>query len=338
MAISSDEGRSFDYMLTGPYETTNAFLTRDDEFVVFTYGPSERSDGAAGVYRWIPGSQTKSMLIQRNSLLLILIAIMLAAVFLLPFALLQRPLGTGVQVLTASVEDSDTNEDWQPPRPPAAAERVGEREKMVRHQIEKPRGFRTAVKNDKVLDAMRAVPRHVFVPVDRQRLAYRDTPLPIGFGQTISQPYIVALMTEQLRLTPKSKVLEIGTGSGYQASVLAHLTPHIYSIEIVEKLAERTKKVLEEEGYGAVKLRRGDGYFGWEEAAPFDAIIVTCAAGHLPPALWKQLKPGGRIVAPIGGSGSQRLLVFIKTREGRRRTKSITGVRFVPMTGRMRGE
>jgi protein-L-isoaspartate(D-aspartate) O-methyltransferase len=205
---------------------------------------------------------------------------------------------------------------------------------MVRVQIAEPHDGRRAVKDEAVLEAMRQVPRHAFVPEARRGDAYDDTPLPIGHGQTISQPYIVALMTELLELKPDARVLEIGTGSGYQAAVLAQLTPHVYSIEIVAPLAERAAKTLEQQQYRDVTCRSGDGYFGWAEHAPFDAVIVTCAAGHLPPPLWDQLKPGGRIVIPIGGPYElQRLIVVTKTADGKRRSQTIIPVAFVPMTG-----
>jgi protein-L-isoaspartate(D-aspartate) O-methyltransferase len=225
---------------------------------------------------------------------------------------------------------------WTPPKPPAAAERAREREEMVVSQIAGAADGRGAIKSEAVLDAMRTVPRHAFVPAAGQRQSYADSPVPIGHGQTISQPYIVALMSELLELNPGQKVLEIGTGSGYQAAVLAHLTPHVYTIEIIEPLARGAEKALAAQGYADVKRRTGDGYFGWPEEAPFDAIIVTCAAGHLPPPLWEQLKPGGRIVVPIGGPFEvQRLVVLTKTPQGLRRSKSIIPVAFVPMTGEM---
>ena len=228
-------------------------------------------------------------------------------------------------------------EKWTPPVPRGAKERLEERRRMVETQISRPKDGRTPVKDEKVLKAMRAVPRHVFVPDPVRRSAYRDGPLSIGRGQTISQPYIVARMTELLGIGPDSKVLEVGTGSGYQAAVLAHLTPHVHSIEIIEPLATRAAKALREQGYDRVKTRRADGYFGWAEKGPFDAIIVTCAAGHLPPPLWKQLKPGGRIVIPIGGPFEvQRLVVVEKTKEGKRRSKAVMAVRFVPLTGTVR--
>ncbi len=225
---------------------------------------------------------------------------------------------------------------FTPPRPVAGAERADERYEMVRRQIAEPPGGRTRVTDEKVLDAMRAVPRHVFVPKTNRRHAYRDRPLPIGHGQTISQPYIVAFMTEVLEIDAGTKVLEIGTGSGYQAAVLAHLTPHLYSIEIIEPLHATASRVLKEQGYDQVTLKAGDGYYGWAEHAPFDAIIVTCAAGHLPPPLWEQLKPGGRIVIPIGGRfETQRRVVVTQNEDGTRRSKTILPVRFVPMTGKV---
>ncbi len=216
---------------------------------------------------------------------------------------------------------------------PALAEYAKERDEMVIRTIERPWDGRTRVKSKVVIDAMRSVPRHAFIPRAQRGQAYADSPLPIGHGQTISQPYIVALMTELLELSPESKVLEIGTGSGYQAAVLAHLTPYVYSVEIIEPLAERAAETLRAQGYTEVKTRRADGYFGWPEHAPYDAIIVTCAAGHLPPPLWEQLKPGGRIVIPIGGQYEvQRLVVVTKTQEGKRNSRTVLPVRFVPMT------
>ncbi|MFO7898397.1 MAG: protein-L-isoaspartate(D-aspartate) O-methyltransferase [Planctomycetota bacterium] len=224
-------------------------------------------------------------------------------------------------------------EDWEPPEPPAAKERAAERQKMVRSQIAGPVDFRDPVTDKAVLDAMRTVPRHAFVPARQRPNAYQDSPLGIGYGQTISQPYIVACMTELLDLEPGDKVLEIGTGSGYQAAVLAQLTPNMYTIEIIEALADRAAGTLKAQGYKTVRTKHADGYHGWPEHAPYDAIIVTCAAGHIPPPLWKQLKPGGRLVAPIGGPyQAQRLILAEKTEDGRRRTRSVMAVRFVPLT------
>ena len=218
--------------------------------------------------------------------------------------------------------------------PRGARERVDERRRMVEQQISNPRDGRERITERRVLDAMLAVPRHAFVPASVREHAYTDSALPIGYGQTISQPYIVALMTEHLRLPEGGKVLEVGTGSGYQAAVLAHVTSHVYTIEIVEDLARMARKNLEGQGYEGVQARAGDGYGGWAEHAPFDGIIVTCAPGRLPPALWEQLRPGGRIVIPIGPADRiQRLVVISKTADGQRRTQHITEVRFVPMTG-----
>ena len=215
------------------------------------------------------------------------------------------------------------------------AELQKQRDAMVDVQIARQDPYRDAVKDPAVLAAMRAVPRHEFVPPERRASAYDDTPLPIGHGQTISQPYIVALMTELLGLQPGQKVLEIGTGSGYQAAVLYELTPHVYSMEIVEPLCRQAEERLKRLGYTTVQVRCGDGYDGWPEHGPFDAIIVTCAAGHVPPPLWEQLKPGGRMAIPIGGTyDTQRLVVLTKQADGGRTSRNVLPVRFVPMTGK----
>ncbi|MBN1490364.1 MAG: protein-L-isoaspartate(D-aspartate) O-methyltransferase [Phycisphaerae bacterium] len=210
---------------------------------------------------------------------------------------------------------------------------------MVRRQIASPRDGRIAVRDERVLEAMREVPRHLFVPSALADDAYTDRPLPIGHGQTISQPYIVALMTEALQLKSGDKVFEVGTGSGYQAAVLAELTPHVYTVEIVEPLAERTIKLFKRLGYSTIHARAGDGYEGWPEAAPFDAMIVTCAASKVPEPLWQQLKPGGRIVIPVGEAGwTQQLTIVSKTADGQRRDDSIIPCVFVPMTGKIQKE
>lgn len=181
--------------------------------------------------------------------------------------------------------------------------------------------------------AMGKVPRHEFVPESLQRLAYRDRPLPIGGGQTISQPYIVAVMTELLELPDGARVLEIGTGSGYQAAVLAELADEVYSIEILPELAAGAAAVLARLGYANVDVRSGDGYAGWPEHAPFDGIIVTAAAPEVPPPLLDQLRPGGRMVIPVeGGFGAQDLLVIEKTTDGQTLKESVLPVRFVPFT------
>jgi protein-L-isoaspartate(D-aspartate) O-methyltransferase len=209
------------------------------------------------------------------------------------------------------------------------------RERMVRFDIANETLLgRDAVKDETVLSVMRTVPRHKFVPPEQIAQAYADRPLPIGYGQTISQPYIVAKMTELLRLKPGNKVLEIGTGSGYQAAVLAEIIDEVYTIEIVRPLAEQAARRLKDGGYDNVRTQVGDGYFGWKEHAPYDGIIVTAAASHIPPPLIEQLKPGGRIVIPVGPPlGFQQLFVLEKDLEGKITQRSIMGVRFVPLTG-----
>jgi protein-L-isoaspartate(D-aspartate) O-methyltransferase len=197
---------------------------------------------------------------------------------------------------------------------------------MVRDQIEE-RGVRDA----RVLAAMRKVPRHLFVPPDERSLAYDDTPLPIGYNQTISQPYVVAFMTEALELKPQDRVLEIGTGSGYQAAVLAELVREVYTVEIVVPLARQAEERLRQMGYANVHVRSGDGYRGWPQAAPFEAIMVTAAPDHVPPPLVEQLREGGRLVLPLG-RWEQDLIRLRRTPKGITR-ESLLPVRFVPMTG-----
>jgi len=188
--------------------------------------------------------------------------------------------------------------------------------------------------SDKVLAALGRVERHLFVPPGQVRYAYENRPLPIGHGQTISQPYIVALMTDLLELDDNDVVLEVGTGSGYQAAVLAELVDHVYSIEIIEALAVSARERLARLGYDNVTTKLGDGYYGWEEHAPFEAIIVTAAASHVPPPLIAQLKPGGRMVIPVGGRFMTQLLLLLeKGDDGEIVTRQIGAVRFVPLTG-----
>jgi protein-L-isoaspartate(D-aspartate) O-methyltransferase len=203
-----------------------------------------------------------------------------------------------------------------------------QRAAMVRTQIE-ARGIKDAA----VLAAMRHVPRHEFVPMSLQPLAYDDHPLPIEAGQTISQPLIVALMTELLQVKPGQRVLEIGTGSGYQAAVLAELGVEVYSIEIVDTLATSARARLTRLGYQKVNVRAGDGYLGWPEVAPFDGIIITAAPPRVPEPLIAQLKPGGRLVVPEGVR-EQELVVYAKSPDGQLRRTTVLPVRFVPMTGR----
>ena len=185
----------------------------------------------------------------------------------------------------------------------------------------------------RVLDAMRSVPRHLFVPSSQLPFAYDNRPLPIGQGQTISQPYIVALMTDLMRPKKTDRVLEIGTGSGYQAAVLAELVGTVYTIEIVPPLAEESRERLKRLGYANVSVRTGDGYKGWPEHAPFDSIMVTAGAGEVPPPLVQQLKPGGRLVIPVGPAHSiQYLTVIEKQADGSTRSRQVAPVRFVPFT------
>ncbi len=200
---------------------------------------------------------------------------------------------------------------------------------MVQDQL-----AREGVADPRVLQAMREVPRHLFVPEEHRARAYQPYPLPIGEGQTISQPYVVAFMTEILRLGPGDKVLEVGTGSGYQAAVASRLAGEVYTVEIFESLAASARERLARLGYRNVHVRQGDGYFGWKEEAPFDAIIVTCAGGHLPPPLIDQLKPGGRMVMPVGGPFmTQNLVLVEKDRQGRLSQRNVLPVMFVRLLG-----
>ncbi|MBW2183781.1 MAG: protein-L-isoaspartate(D-aspartate) O-methyltransferase [Deltaproteobacteria bacterium] len=202
------------------------------------------------------------------------------------------------------------------------------REKMVKYDL-KGRDIR----DEKVLSVMGKVKRHLFVNKDLWNVAYNDHPLRIGEGQTISQPYIVALMTQCLSLKPDDKVLEIGTGSGYQAAVLAEIVDQVYSIEIKEKLAKKASDKLKDLGYKNIKVKQGDGYLGWPQHAPFDAVIVTCAANHIPPALVEQLKEGGRLIMPVGSTSFHQTLTLITKVKGKKKVEHISGVRFVPMVG-----
>jgi protein-L-isoaspartate(D-aspartate) O-methyltransferase len=199
-----------------------------------------------------------------------------------------------------------------------------ERLQMVERQIK-----RRGISDERVLAAMEKVPRHLFVPVDEISSAYDDSPLPIGHGQTISQPYIVALMTEALDLKPHHKVLEIGTGSGYQAAVLAELADTVFTIELVEPLGRAAKEKLKELGYDNVVAKIGDGYRGWPEHEPFDAIIVTAAPEEIPQALVDQIADGGRMIVPVGRYYQE--LIFIEKADGKVKKKTVAQVRFVPM-------
>jgi protein-L-isoaspartate(D-aspartate) O-methyltransferase len=204
---------------------------------------------------------------------------------------------------------------------------------MVR-TIRQYSGAATAVTDERVLQAMGHVPRHSFVPASERSHAYRDSPVPIGFGQTISQPYIVALMSQLADVQPGMKVLEVGTGSGYQAAVLYELTDQVYTIEIIAPLAECTHGLFEELGLTGIQAKEGDGYYGWAPGAAFDRILVTAAAEHIPPPLLRQLNPGGRMVIPVGPKwGNQELLLVTKSASGEVSTRALLPVRFVPLTG-----
>jgi protein-L-isoaspartate(D-aspartate) O-methyltransferase len=200
---------------------------------------------------------------------------------------------------------------------------------MVEEQIR-----REGISDPRVLQSMRDVPRHLFVPREMRYRAYAPRPLPIGEGQTISQPYIVGFMTEILRLKPSDRVLEVGTGSGYQAAVASRIAREVYTVEIFESLAAGSRRTLSELGFANVHVRQGDGYYGWEEKAPFDAIIVTCAGGHIPPPLLRQLKDGGRMVMPVGGPFLTQNLVFIeKSADGSVSQRNVLPVAFVRLLG-----
>jgi len=210
---------------------------------------------------------------------------------------------------------------------PTAAEFATHRQRMVEQQL-KPRG----IKDERVLAAMAKVPREEFIPVDARADAYEDGPLPIGYDQTISQPYVVAFMTEQLRPKQSDRVLEIGSGSGYQAAILRELVAEVYTIEIVEPLAKSAEATLQRLGYNNVHIKAGDGYKGWPEEAPFDAIIVTCAPEKVPQSLVDQLKDGGRMVIPVGERFAQQLYLLEK-KNGQLKESVTLPVRFVPMAG-----
>lgn len=236
----------------------------------------------------------------------------------------QFPFRTSTPSITEEIKVEEADSPEANPDPYLVA-----RLKMVEDTI-----ARRGIEDERVLDAMETVPRHVFVPEEYLYQAYEDHPLPIGYGQTISQPYIVAWMTELLELKPGEKVLEIGTGSGYQAAVLAAFRDiEVYSVEIVPELAETAADRLIELGYTQVKVKQGDGYYGWEEYAPYDAIIVTAAPDHLPAPLVGQLKEGGRIVIPIGPPGGWQDLWKFIFQDGEIQAYNLGGVAFVPFTG-----
>ncbi len=230
----------------------------------------------------------------------------------------------------AAPERTKTAVSLSSPTPAESVQYAAERERMVSEQIA-ARGVRDLL----VLSAMRSVPRHEFVPEELRPGAYRDAPLPIGEGQTISQPYIVALMTEALGLEGGEKVLEVGTGSGYQAAVLDEIVDQVFTVEIHESLAQRARETLAHLGYADIQVRAGDGYRGWPEEAPFDAIVVTAAPDHVPEPLLQQLRVGGRLVLPVGRK-RQVLQVWTRTEEGFE-NRNLVPVQFVPMTGEAEG-
>jgi protein-L-isoaspartate(D-aspartate) O-methyltransferase len=213
-----------------------------------------------------------------------------------------------------------------PPDPAEEAALAAARARMVREQI-----VARGVTDARVLGAMGQVPRHEFVPAAQRSLAYEDGPLPIGHGQTISQPYVVAFMTAALAPQPRDRVLEIGTGSGYQAAVLSGLVAEVFTIEVVAPLAQRARADLQRLGFANVQIRTGDGHLGWPEAAPFDAIIVTCAPEEVPMALVEQLKAGGRMIIPVGPEHGVQELVLLRKTPGGLKQQDVLPVRFVPM-------
>ena len=231
----------------------------------------------------------------------------------------------------ATTAVSTTTPSPQPAAPSTEDPFADRRESMVYTGI-----INYGIKDQAVIEAMRTVPRHEFVPEEYLDQAYANHPLPIGYGQTISQPYIVALMTEAAELSPEDVVLEIGTGSGYQAAVLAEIVDHVYTIEIISALAERAEADLARLGYENITVRNADGYFGWPEQAPFDAILVTAAPDHIPQPLVQQLKIGGNMIIPVGPVGGvQTLWRVTRVSETETRTENLGAVRFVPLT---RGE
>jgi len=232
-----------------------------------------------------------------------------------------RPMAAFVFVVAAGCARGD------PPRDAASPQAYADRRRMMVDHV----ASRDIV-DRRVLEAMRRVERHKFVPANQQHAAYADRPLPIGHEQTISQPYIVALMTQLVEPRAEAKALDVGTGSGYQAAVLATLVKQVYSIEIVEPLAAEARKRLAALGYDNVEVRHGDGYGGWPEEAPFDVIIVAAAPDHVPPALVEQLARGGKMVLPVG-TDSQQLLVIEKSADGVVSERKVAAVAFVPMTG-----
>jgi protein-L-isoaspartate(D-aspartate) O-methyltransferase len=278
------------------------------------------------------------MMIQKNSANRRASHVLLLLFIVFVFLLISRPVNNYDEsptvslqnTTTSTLESADSNDPNRPQhKQPAYKDRIEERRQMVASQL------RVRDINDpNVLRAMQTVPRHAFVRKSEENVSYSDSALPIEYEQTISQPYVVAFMTQVLNLKPDYKVLEIGTGSGYQAAICAEIAKEVYTIEIVEGLAKIAQARLEELGYKNVFVKFGDGYYGWKEHAPYDAIISTAAAGRVPQPLIDQLKPGGRMIIPIGSaSGYQELEIITKDKDGNIKKESVLVVRFVPMTG-----
>lgn len=262
------------------------------------------------------------MKIINSSLILLIVATFLT----FPFSGIEPLPPERLPAPTATDSATIDTVDWERPR---FNERRKERHHMVEEGIKEQ-----GISNSNVLEAMRHVPRHLFVPQIHQQYAYQNRPLPIGHNQTISQPFIVAYMTQMLQLNAGEKVLEIGTGSGYQAAVLSEITPYVYTIEIVEPLARQAIARFKKLGYSTIQTKIGDGYQGWPKHAPFDAIILTAAPDQIPKPLISQLKAGGTLIAPVGPAGkTQTLTKITKSREGKIHRQKKLPVRFVPMTG-----
>jgi protein-L-isoaspartate(D-aspartate) O-methyltransferase len=245
-------------------------------------------------------------------------------------------LGLGWLLITQPWQIPPPTATSQPPSPtsaPPTLDLEADSFANARHIMVEAQIRNRGVNDQAVLAAMNVVPRHLFVPSEWLREAYADHPLPIGYGQTISQPYIVAWMTELLGLKPGARVLEIGTGSGYQAAILGQMGIEVYTIEIVEPLATQAAARLAEMGYGNITVRNADGYYGWQEHAPFDGIIVTCAPDHIPPPLVAQLADGGRMVLPVGPPGGYQSLWLVEKHGDQVQTSNLGGVIFVPLTG-----
>jgi len=275
--------------------------------------------------------------VRRLSLLSLFLALVLLAAMLVACSEEDKPTATSKPPVPEESVPDDESPSAAPVdeivRPPSPTPEAGDPFAAIRAEMVQTGIIDWGVEDETVIAAMLAVPRHEFVPEEYQAQAYENHPLPIGFGQTISQPYIVAKMTEAIDVEPGDKVLEIGTGSGYQAAVLAEVVDHVYTVEIIGDLLEIARQSHERAGYDNITSRHADGYFGWEEEAPFDAIIVTAAPDHVPIPLVQQLKIGGRMIIPVGPVGGfQRLWLVTRVSEDEVRTNDLGGVTFVPLT------